>query len=137
MFLTPNELTNNIYGHIISNITQDDPQILEQAIAAAIDEMKSYLSAYNTKLIFSAEGTERNSLILENTKVIAVWNLLKLSSAETLYEVWKERYDRVIDYMTKVSELKVTPDLPIKTSDNGEVSIKIKMGSKTKFNHDV
>ena len=57
MFLTPNELTNNIYGHIISNITQDDPQILEQAIAAAIDEMKSYLGAYNTKLIFSAEGT--------------------------------------------------------------------------------
>ena len=137
MFLTPNELTNNIYGHIISNITQDDPQILEQAIAAAIDEMKSYLGAYNTKLIFSAEGTDRNSLILENTKVIAVWNLVKLSSAETLYEVWKERYDRVIDYMTKVSELKVTPDLPIRTSDDGEVSIKIKMGSKTKFNHDV
>lgn len=137
MFLTPNELTNNIYGHIISNITQDDPQILEQAIAAAIDEMKSYLGVYNTKLIFSAEGTDRNSLILENTKVIAVWNLLKLSSAETLYEVWKERYDRVIDYMTKVSELKVTPDLPIRTSDDGEVSIKIKMGSKTKFNHDV
>ena len=137
MFLTPNELTNNIYGHIISNITQDDPQILEQAIAAAIYEMKSYLGAYNTKLIFSAEGTDRNSLILENTKVIAVWNLLKLSSAETLYEVWKERYDRVIDYMTKVSELKVTPDLPIRTSDDGEVSIKIKMGSKTKFNHDV
>lgn len=136
MFLTPNELTNNIYGHIISNITQDDPQIPEQAIAAAIDEIKSYLANYDTKVIFSAEGADRNSLILENTKVIAIWNLLKLSSAETLYEVWRERYDRVIDFMTKVSESKITPDLPLRTNAEGETTIKIRMGSKTKFNHE-
>ena len=136
MFLTPNELTNNIYGHVLSNITQDDPQIPEQAIAAAIDEMKSYLGNYDTEKIFSAQGAERNSLMLENTKVIAVWNLLKLSSAETLYEVWRERYDRVVDFMTKVAESKITPALPLRTDADGETAIKIRMGSKTKFNHE-
>lgn len=135
-FLTPQELTNNIYGHVLSNITQNDPQVSRQAIAAAIDEMKSYLAHYDTHAIFSACGYERNNLILENTKVIAVWNLLKLSSAETLYEVWRERYDRVIDFMTKVSEGKITPDLPLRTDADGQTAIKIRMGSKTKFNHE-
>lgn len=87
--------------------------------------------------IFSAAGADRNALILENTKVIAVWNILKLSNAETLYDVWRERYDRVIQFMTKVAEGAVTPDLPARRGGDGEIATKIRMGSNTKFNHDV
>lgn len=137
MFLTPSELTNNLYGHVIDNITQNDPQVSEQAISAAIGEMKSYLAAYDADAIFSATGSARNPLILENTKVVAIWNILKLSSAETLYDTWKERYDRVVDFMTKVAEGKITPDLPVRTGSDGEISIRMRMGSNPKFTHDV
>lgn len=137
MFLTPSELTNNLYGHVIDNITQNDPQVSEQAISAAIGEMKSYLAAYDADTIFSATGSARNPLILENTKVIAIWNILKLSSAETLYDTWRERYDRVVDFMTKVAEGKITPDLPVRTGSDGEISIRMRMGSNPKFTHDV
>lgn len=137
MFLTSNELTNNLYGHVINNITQNDATITEQAIAAAISEMKSYLSSYDTAAIFSATGADRNALVLENTKVIAVWNILKLSNAETLYDVWRERYDRVIQFMTKIAEGTVTPDLPARRGSDGEIATKIRMGSNTKFNHNV
>ena len=137
MFLTADELDNNLYGHVISNITQNDPTIPEQAVAAAVSEMKSYLSAYDTAAIFSASGADRNALILENTKVIAVWNILKLSNAETLYDVWRERYDRVIQFMTKVAEGSVTPDLPARRGSDGEIATKIRMGSNKKFQHDI
>lgn len=137
MFLTPSELTNNLYGHVIDNITQNDPQVSEQAISAAIGEMKSYLAAYDADTIFSATGSARNPLILENTKVMAIWNILKLSSAETLYDTWRERYDRVVDFMTKVAEGKITPDLPVRTGSDGEISIRMRMGSNPKFTHDV
>ena len=137
MFLTPSELTNNLYGHVIDNITQNDPQVSEQAISAAIGEMKSYLAAYDADAIFSATGSARNPLILENTKVVAIWNILKPSSAETLYDTWKERYDRVVDFMTKVAEGKITPDLPVRTGSDGEISIRMRMGSNPKFTHDV
>lgn len=137
MFLTPSELTNNLYGHVIDNITQNDPQVSEQGISAAIGEMKSYLAAYDADTIFSATGSARNPLILENTKVIAIWNILKLSSAETLYDTWRERYDRVVDFMTKVAEGKITPDLPVRTGSDGEISIRMRMGSNPKFTHDV
>lgn len=137
MFLTPSELTNNLYGHVIDNITQNDPQVSEQAISAAIGEMKSYLAAYDADTIFSATGSARNPLILENTKVVAIWNILKLSSAETLYDTWRERYDRVVDFMTKVAEGKITPDLPVRTGSDGEISIRMRMGSNPKFTHDV
>ncbi len=122
---------------MIDNITLNDPQVSEQAIAAAIDEMKSYLAAYDADAIFSATGSARNPLILENTKVIAVWNILKLSSAETLYDVWRERYDRVVNFMTKVAEGTITPDLPVRTGSDGEIAIRMRMGSNQKFTHDV
>lgn len=122
---------------MIDNITQNDPQVSEQAISAAIGEMKSYLAAYDADTIFSATGSARNPLILENTKVIAIWNILKLSSAETLYDTWRERYDRVVDFMTKVAEGKITPNLPVRTGSDGEISIRMRMGSNPKFTHDV
>ncbi len=137
MFLEVSELSNNLYGHVIDNITLNDPQVSEQAIAAAIGEMKSYLAAYDADAIFSATGSARNPLILENTKVIAVWNILKLSSAETLYDVWRERYDRVVNFMTKVAEGTITPDLPVRTGSDGEIAIRMRMGSNQKFTHDV
>ena len=137
MFLTSDELKNNLYGHVIDNITQSDATIAEQAVAAAVSEMKSYLAAYDTAAIFSAAGADRNALILENTKVIAVWNILKLSNAETLYDVWRERYDRVIQFMTKVADGAVTPDLPARRGGDGEIATRMRMGSNTKFNHNV
>nr|DAR27457.1 MAG TPA: head to tail adaptor [Caudoviricetes sp.] len=136
MYLTPQELTTNMYAHVITEITNDDEQILLQAIEAAIEEVRSYLRPrYDTERIFSAEGADRNALILENTKVITIWNIIKLSNAETIYEIWKERYDRVIKYLEGVADGTRTPNLPLLTDDKGEVCIKARFGSNPKFTH--
>lgn len=125
-----------MYAHIITEITEGDEQIVLQAIEAAIEEVRSYLRPrYDTDKVFAAEGGGRNALILENTKVVAVWNIIKLSNAETIYEIWKDRYDRVISYLVGVAKGTHTPSLPLLTDEKGEVKIKTRFGSNPKFRH--
>lgn len=125
-----------MYAHVITEITEGDEQIVLQAIEEAVEEVRSYLRPrYDTEKIFSAEGKERNALILGNVKVVTIWNIIKLSNAETIYEIWKERYDRVIKYLEGVADGNRTPSLPLLTDDEGEVRIKTRFGSNPKFTH--
>lgn len=125
-----------MYVHIVEEITEGDEQIVLQAIEAAVEEVRSYLQPrYDTDRIFAAEGSERNALVLENTKIVTVWNLIKLSNVETIYEIWKERYDRVIKYLEGVAAGTRTPSLPLLTDEKGEVRIKMRCGSNPKFRH--
>jgi phage gp36-like protein len=136
-YLTASEITNVIYQYQLDQITDSDSQIVVQSIAAAIEEVKSYLSQrYSTADIFSQTGDDRNALILENTKVITVWNIIRLSNVEVLYNVWRERYDRVIDWLKQVAEEKINPELPLKLNADGEQDTRIRAGSNTKFTHD-
>nr|DAP70161.1 MAG TPA: head to tail adaptor [Caudoviricetes sp.] len=136
MYLEPEELHSSMYAHIIDEITEGDEQIVLQAIEAAIEEVRSYLRPrYDADKIFAAEGKDRNALILEDTKVVTVWNIIKLSNVETIYEIWKERYDRVIKYLEGVAEGTRTPSLPLLTDEKGEVKIKSRFGSNPKFTH--
>lgn len=136
MYLKPEELNGSMYAHILNEITGGDTQIILQAAEAAIEEVRSYLrTRYDTAKVFSAEGPERNALILENTKVVTVWNIIKLSNAETIYDMWKERYDRVISYLSKVADGSIAPDLPLLTNEKGDVVIRARFGSNPKFHH--
>jgi hypothetical protein len=90
---------------------------------------------YDTAKIFDAEGAERNSMVLENVKVAAVWNLIKRFSAEMLYDVWKGRYDRVVDNLKLIAAGGMSPDLPLQTDKRGEVINTVRSGSHRKFEH--
>lgn len=136
MFITVQEMRTAIYEHVMDDISANDDATVQQCIEAAVSEMKSYLaSRYDVAAIFAATGSDRDPLILENTKVVAVWNLIRLSNSELIYEQWRERYDRVIDFMNKVSEGGITPTLPIATDAQGNPIIKSRFGSNPKFDH--
>ncbi|MBR1633047.1 MAG: DUF1320 family protein [Bacteroidales bacterium] len=138
MFLSADELKTTMYAHVIDEITEGDSSITGQAIEAAIEEARSYLSGrYDTERIFSAEGGQRNAMILENVKVIVIWRIITICNAETIYEMWKERYDRVIDYFTKVAKGTIAPNLPLLTDSEGEIQPKMRFGSHKKFNHEL
>ena len=135
-FITVSEMQTVIYEHVMDEITENDDATVLQCIEAAVSEMKSYLSSrYDTEAIFSATGNDRDPLILENTKVIAVWWLICKNNSEMIYEHWRERYDRVIEFMSKVSEGSITPALPIATDEQGNPIIKSRFGSNPKFQH--
>ena len=136
MFITVEEMQTVIYEHVMDDISANDDATVQQCIEAAVSEMKSYLaSRYDVAAIFSATGTDRDPLILEDTKVIAVWNLIRLSNNELIYDQWRERYDRVIEFMSKVSEGSITPALPVATDEQGNPILKSRFGSNPKFQH--
>jgi phage gp36-like protein len=149
-FITEDELKTVAYSYQISEITEADNTIVLSAIATAIQEVKGYLIANNKKefldgrliydadAIFSATGTNRNELILQYTKVVALWHLLIICNVDMIYEHIKDRYDRVIDFLKKVNKGDVTLDLPLLSEDTENIEAKqpFRFGSRKKFNHD-
>ncbi len=152
-FLTPQELKNAIYDYQIEQITGGDDNIVLNAIQAATEEVCSYLTGnrkaewqdgrlrYDVEAIFSAEGENRNALILAHTKTIAKWWIILLSNPDIIYEQVKERYDRSIAYLAKIAKGDITiHNLPTLTATpdaddplNGGIAI---YGSRNKFNHE-
>ncbi|MCH4829794.1 DUF1320 family protein [Flavobacterium columnare] len=150
MFLTKEELGSVMYGYQITQITQGDDAVILQAIAAAIVEVKSYLTANNKKewsdgrlqydvnAIFSAEGNHRNPLILEVTKTVSKWWIVQLCNADVIYEQAKERYDRAIQWLTKLSKGTVNLEDLAQLDSNASTTERqpFSSGSRAKFNHE-
>lgn len=140
MFLETSELTTAIAEYTLNGITTDDT-VKRVAILAAMEEITSYLAGkYDTTAIFSAQGDNRNILIMEHCKSIAVMYIIRRSNADIVFEKAKIYYDSAIDWLEKVSGVHVSgktisPDLPIKKDASGETITKMRMGSNRKFNH--
>lgn len=140
MFITPKELANTIQSHQLEYITED-VAVIHQAILAAISEATSYLNGkYDCAAIFNAEGDQRNVLVLEHCKSIAVWYLMRLSNADMIYDKIKDYYKIAIDWFKQVAGVgesgkTIAPDLPLKKTEQGDPVIKTRFGSNKKFKH--
>lgn len=156
MFIEIDELRSVMYSYQLDTIIENDNTIAVMAINSAVSEMKSYLNPSNQKQwndgrpqydvnkIFGAQGVDRDALILELCKDIALYRICRLANVDIIHEHVKERYDRAIDWLEKVAGLKgaptLTPDLPtIEPDGEGEAGSSKKpfrYGSRPKFNHE-
>ncbi len=151
MFITKEELGSTIYEYQIDQITEGDDNIVNLAIQAAEDEVRSYLTGnnridwldgrivYDAEKILSAKGNKRNALIMGIVKTITKWWIIELCNAEIIYEQAKERYDRAIDYLKKLAKgditLKTLPTIDSEDSEN-EQKAPFTFGSRKKFKHE-
>lgn len=139
MFIEKEDLYTAIQEYILANITINEDAV-RAAILSSIQEATSYLnSKYDCQAIFNAIGDERNQLVLEHCKSIAVWYLLRLSNADVIFEKTKDYYTLAVDWLEKVAGVSksgktIAPDLPLKKKD-GEVQLKMRFGSNRKFRH--
>jgi len=137
MFLNIDELKTVMYDYQLSEIIEDDSTIAEMAIAAAIEEVKSYLcSRFDAEKTFSAEGADRNPLVLEITKDVALWQIIRLSNPDILHERVKDRYDRAVEWLDKVARGLISPSLPAVQDESGKEISPIKYGSMSKQTYD-
>lgn len=151
MFLEKEDLGSVIYAYQIDQITEGNDDLVAQALAAAEEEAKSYLTPninklealdgrilYDTEVIFSASGLDRNALILQHCLTLAKFHIATLCNADFIYEQAKERYDRAIDWFTKLSKgTVVLTSLPkITLDDTNSDRQPFSSGSRTKFNHE-
>ena len=103
MFLTREDLKGGIYEYQVEQITEGDENITLQAMAAAEEEARSYLTPnvgqkeyldgrllYDVDAIFGATGLDRNALILQHTVTLAKWHIVELCNADVIYEQAKD-----------------------------------------------
>lgn len=151
MFLAKEDLGSVIYAYQIEEITEGNDDLVSQALAAAEEEAKSYLTPninklealdgrilYDTALIFSATALDRNALILQHCLTLAKFHIATLCNADFIYEQAKERYDRAIEWFTKLSKgTVVLTSLPrITLTDENNDRQPFSSGSRAKFNHE-
>ena len=151
MFINKEDLGNVLYVYQLDQITDGNDDIVAQACAAAVEEANSYLTAnintntwldgrilYDVDAIFSAAGNDRHSLIVQHCCTLAKWHIAELCNADFIYEKAKDRYDRAIDWFTKIAKGTINlTSLPQLVRDETTAGDKnpFEFGSNPKFNH--
>lgn len=123
MFLTENDYIV-ASADALTIFQQSTPEKREKAEKMAIEEIAGYLrSRYDTGLIFSAVGDNRNDVIVMHACDITLYHLTSWLPGKMGREIRKERYERAIKWLEEVQAGKVTPNLPTCTGEDGEEDI--------------
>ena len=118
MFINKEDYKVVIGDAALKVVSQESPENIANAEIEAIEEISGYLRpVYDTNAIFSAEGKDRNRLIVMYTADIALYHLTSSQPQRMGSEVRKERYDRAIKWLEGVQAGKIIPDLPIVEED--------------------
>lgn len=118
-FTTPQEIYTHLYEESIAAISGNDERLLQSAISAAIGEVKGYLHAYDTTMMFEAEGSSRDELLLLWVKDVAVWHYINIANPGVDFEVRKLRYEYVRSILKDIQKGYYLPDFPVKTDPEG------------------
>lgn len=125
MFITKTDLKSVLYEYQLDQIAENDDSILDDGIAAAITEVRSYFDAanarretaglskqeyaawklYDTDAIFSATGTNRDSFVMRLCMRIAAYNICELANVDVLDNHLRERYENTIKTLEKIAGL--------------------------------
>lgn len=151
-FITKDEMKTVIRENHLDTIVDDDPTIALAAITAGISDVKSRLTPgttkewfdgrprYDVEAIFSATDAARHPLILEITKVAALWWLIIRANSGVYYEEIRQRYDRGIDLIKDLATGEANDaTLPREATDPVEDNpdlMPFRMGSRPKFHHE-
>lgn len=137
-------LTEDDYKVVIGEsgykaISQVDENKVRKAEREAQEEMAGYLRPkYDVNAIFSAEGEQRNPLIVMYLCDIALYYLSASLPQKMGSEIRKERYDLAIKWLEGVQAGRVVPDLPLPVDENGDtVAVgTVIFKSNKKLNHE-
>jgi hypothetical protein len=119
VFLSKEELKTVAQIPAIDKIINFDNLIVIDIIDESISLMKSYLGKYyDVELIFSKEGSERNSTILKYLKDIVIYEIYIRHTKEQ-NEVALIRYNNALNYLENLNTGKFQDStLPILTSED-------------------
>jgi hypothetical protein len=148
-FLNKQDFSSVIREYELDTITGNDDTLVDQAIDMAVEEVSSYFipndkkqwmdgrPIYDVDAIFTATGTDRNALMMGNTKIVAIWHLLILCNTGLEYDDAKDRYDRTVTYLKELAAgVKNSRTLPRITTEPAIDELPFAMGSRKKFNHE-
>ncbi len=123
MFITEEDYKVVIGDNALKVISQAEEANRANAEAEALEEISGYLRPkFDCTAIFSAEGDERNRLIVMYTCDIALYHMASAMPQKMGSEIRKERYDRAIKWLEGVQAGKIVPDLPLAVDEEGNTT---------------
>lgn len=110
-FIQPEDYDASIHGEILDALIRNDHSLVEICEDRAIAEMRGYLSVrYDVDALFSAEGEERNQLVLMMATDIAVYHLFCIHNPQKISQIRKDRYERALEWLRQVAAFKIAVD---------------------------
>ncbi len=127
MFIEENEMKAVLYDYQLNEIAENNDDIIDEGIAAAITEVRAYFNAanarresanlsaqqyaawkiYDVDAIFSASIVNnvdtRNKFVVRMVQRVAAYNICELANVDVLYTKVKERYDGTIKTLEKIA----------------------------------
>jgi len=104
-FINTPDYDARIHREILDALVRNDEAIVEIIEDQSIALMRSYLnSRYNCDAIFSATGSNRNSLILMMALDITVYNISSIHNPQKISPITKDRYDRAMEWLKQVNK---------------------------------
>lgn len=101
-------------------VAQADPENRANAEAEAIEEISGYLRPkYDCARIFAAEGGARNRQLLMYACDIALYHMASSLPQRMGMEIREKRYEQALDWLKKVQDGTILPDLPGATDEDG------------------
>ena len=102
-------------------INQANDDNMSRAERYAIEEVSSYLrSRYDIAQAYSRTGDERNQQLVMITCDIALYHLVAWLPKRIGFEIREVRYNQAINWLRDVQKGNATPDIPVKTTEQGE-----------------
>ena len=80
-----------------------------EAIATAQSEAAGYMSRYDYQTLFNQTGTNRDPILLQTIKTLAVWHFIGLANPNIDYAVWEGRYKMAVRWLEKVQDGRAVP----------------------------
>lgn len=137
MFITDEDYKVVIGENALRIVTQVSSENRANAETEAIEEIAGYLRPkYDCNAIFSAEGENRNQLVVMYACDCALYHMSASMPQKMGTEIRKERYERAIKWLEGVQAEKIIPDLPLATDEDGEpTGFLFKYSSQPKLKH--
>ena len=138
-FITTEYYNASIHQEILDAVIRSDSAIIEVVEDRAIAEMRGYMSRrYDCDKVFSAEGKERNELVLMMAIDIAIYHLFCIHNPRTMSEIRVERYERAIKWLEGIRNGDITVDgLPEVESEVMDTASQFQIRSNRKRNNNI
>lgn len=123
-FITTDDYDASMHKEILESLVRagsdpNDDEIVEICEDRAVTEMRGYMNKiYDVDAIFSAEGKDRNQLILMFAIDISLYHIFCIHNPYKISEIRKDRYKRAIEWLKMVMKGDVTIDSAPKLSSD-------------------
>ncbi len=133
MFITIQDIYLLILPEELNEIVRGDNLLIHTGIAAAIQEADMYLfDSFQTDIIFTKTGTDRNQMLVNICADIALYFITARCQAGQDIDDRKARYDRAINILKAIMKSETYTNLERKTPT---AQVHIAYGSNTKRNN--